>query len=101
MNQEIFFKPPKPVSLLYSGFFLEAKAVKHGVALSLEGKSISVPRMQAQQKFTKTASAFNSGKMQWHLIKMSDASPETLLIPLVTKCSQFHENEKVLVLSWD
>lgn len=43
---------------------------------SLEGKSLSVPRMQAQQKFTKTASAFNSGKMQWHLIKMSDASPE-------------------------
>lgn len=33
---------------------------------SLEGKSVSAPRMQAQQKLTKTASAFSSGKMQWH-----------------------------------
>lgn len=43
---------------------------------SLERKSVSVPRMQAQQKFTKTASAFNSGKRQWHALKMSGASPE-------------------------
>ncbi|KAF4794535.1 hypothetical protein TURU_101744 [Turdus rufiventris] len=54
------FETAQKIEQEYSKYFTEAKAVKHGVALSLEGKSVSVPRMQAQQKFTKTASAFNS-----------------------------------------
>lgn len=41
--------------------------------------------MQAQQMFAKTTSAFNSGKTQWHPIKMQVL--KTLLTPPVTKIS--------------